>query len=240
MPRRGSNPAKTGAAVHRNRGRGELAAPEAEDQTGGPLSRDVPGHAATSESGEAVSRLAAERDRLREELAKARLQIASLERLADEDALTPLANRRAFLRQLARMIAFTRRYGAPASIVYLDVNNLKQVNDSHGHAAGDAALRHVATVPAENTRTSDLIGRLGGDEFGVILAHTDEAHAQRRAAVLAEAVVKRPLRWNEATIALSVAYGVYALSDSDDPQRAIEAADKAMYRQKRAVSSSRR
>jgi len=240
MPRRGSNPAKTGAAVDRNRERGKLAAPEAEDQTGGPVGRDVPGHAATSEIGEAVSRLAAERDRLREESAKARLQIASLERLADEDALTPLANRRAFLRHLARMIAFTQRYGAPASIVYLDVNNLKQVNDAHGHAAGDAALRHVATVLAENIRTSDLIGRLGGDEFGVILAHTDEAHAQRKAAVLAEAVVKRPLRWNGATIALSVAYGVYALSDSDDPQRAIESADKAMYRQKRAVSSSQR
>jgi diguanylate cyclase (GGDEF)-like protein len=238
MARRGSNPVKTGAAARRHQTGGAFSGPGAGDQTAGPGIRDVPGHAATPEIGEAVSRLAAERDRLREELAKARLQIASLERLADEDALTPVANRRAFVRQLARMIAFAQRYGVPASIVYFDVNNLKQINDSHGHPAGDAALRHVATVLAENIRTSDLIGRLGGDEFGVILAHTDEAQAHRKSAVLAEAVVERPLRWNEATIPLSVAYGVYTFCGSDDPQHAIEAADKAMYRQKRADNPS--
>ena len=99
--------------------------------------------ALTPELREAVARLAAERDRLRDELARARGRIVTLERLADEDALAPVANRRAFVRQLTRMIAFTQRYGVPASIVYFDVNNMKQINDAYGHPAGDAALREA-------------------------------------------------------------------------------------------------
>src|SRR5438128_496589 len=123
---------------------------------------------------DAVTKLAGERDRLREELARARARIASLERLADEDSLTPVANRRAFVRQLRRMIALTHRYGVPAAIVYFDVNQMKEINDRHGHPAGDAALRHLAEVLRDNIRSSDIVGRLGGDEFGVLLAHTDE------------------------------------------------------------------
>ncbi len=184
---------------------------------------------------EAVTRLASERDRLREELTRARYRIATLERLADEDALTPVANRRAFVRQLTRMIAFTHRYGVPASVVYFDVNNMKQINDAYGHPAGDAALRHVAIVLRDNIRSSDVVGRLGGDEFGVILAQTDEAQAHNKAAALAAALNERPLNWNGFAIPVSAAYGVYAFAGTDDPQQAIEAADRAMYQQKRAT-----
>lgn len=185
---------------------------------------------------EAVARLAAERDRLQGELAKARDRIASLAHLADEDSLTAVANRRAFVRQLTRMIAFTRRYGVPASVVYFDVNNMKQINDAHGHPAGDAALRHIATVLRDNIRSSDLVGRLGGDEFGVVLAHTSSEQAHNKAAALAEAIVKTPPRWGDLTISVSAAYGVYAFSGAEDPQHVIEAADRAMYQQKRATS----
>ncbi|MBV9829420.1 MAG: GGDEF domain-containing protein [Alphaproteobacteria bacterium] len=183
----------------------------------------------------ALTRLIAERDRLREDLAKARHRIHGLERLADEDALTPVANRRAFVRQLTRMIAFSNRYGVPASIVYFDVNNMKQINDKHGHAAGDAALRHLAMVLRDNIRASDVVGRLGGDEFGVILAQTDEAQAHDKAAALAAAVDRAPLQWGELTIPVTAAYGIHAFSGGENPQRAIEEADRAMYEQKRAM-----
>ena len=192
--------------------------------------------ALTPELREAVARLTAERDRLQGELAMARGQIASLERLADEDPLTPVANRRAFVRQLTRMIAFTHRYGAPASLVYFDVNNMKQINDMHGHPVGDAALRHIATALRDHIRSSDIVGRLGGDEFGVILAYIDEEQAHNKAAALAQAIAGMPLRWGGLVIPVSVAYGVYAFSGHDDPQHAIEAADRAMYQQKRASS----
>ena len=177
----------------------------------------------------------AERDRLRDELTKARGRIASLERLADEDALTGVANRRAFVRQLTRTIAFTHRYGVPASVVYFDLNNMKQINDAHGHPVGDAALRHLATVLRENIRSSDVVGRLGGDEFGVVLAQTDEVQAHSKAAALAKAIEETPLRQSNLTLTITAAYGVHAFSGTDDPKEAIEAADRAMYLQKRAA-----
>ncbi|HEV8679594.1 MAG TPA: GGDEF domain-containing protein [Stellaceae bacterium] len=214
MRRRGSKPAEPGSA---------LGIPGISEAGLSPELRD------------AVSRLAAERERLRDELAKARSRIASLERLADEDALTPVANRRAFVRQLTRMIAYTHRYGVPASIVYFDVNNMKQINDAYGHPAGDAALRHLATVLRDNIRSSDAVGRLGGDEFGVILAQTDEAQAHGKAAALAAAVAATPLRWGDADLSVTAAYGVHEFNGADDAHRAIEAADSAMYEQKRAT-----
>jgi diguanylate cyclase (GGDEF)-like protein len=236
MPRRGSNPADASVERHRQR--------RARDEDAGVDRREsaealgIPGiseDALTPELRAGVARLAAERNRLLDELAKARGRIASLERLADKDSLTSVSNRRAFVRHLTRMIAFTHRYGVPASVAYFDVNNMKQINDEYGHPAGDAALRHVAAVLRNNIRSSDIVGRLGGDEFGVILAQTDEQQARGKAAALAAAIAKMPLRWEGLMIAVSAAYGIYGFSASDNPQHAIEAADRAMYQQKRAT-----
>jgi diguanylate cyclase (GGDEF)-like protein len=236
MPRRGSKPADGGADTHRLRRARGTGAEALRSEPGSAL--DIPGiseDALSPELREAVARLAAERDRLRDELGKARGRIAALERLADEDSLAPVANRRAFVRQLTRIIAFTQRYGVPASIVYFDANNMKQINDAYGHPAGDAALRHIAMVLRDNIRSSDVVGRLGGDEFGVILAQTDEVQAHSKAAALAEAIAKTPLRWDDVSLPVSAAYGVHTFSRTDDAQRAIEAADRAMYEQKRAA-----
>ena len=188
---------------------------------------------AGAEISPALSKLVAENEAMRRQLEEAKARIAALERLADEDALAPVANRRAFVRELSRMIAFTRRYGPPSSVVYFDVNNVKQINDTHGHPAGDAALRHIANILCKNVRSSDLVGRLGGDEFGVILAQTDQEQATAKATALAAEIAKKPLRWGKTRVPVSAAFGVYSFSGSDDAQVAIEAADKAMYLQKR-------
>ena len=185
---------------------------------------------------EALRRMLAENEMMRRELEDSRTRITQLERLADEDALTPIANRRAFVRELSRMIAFTRRYGPPSSVVYFDVDGLKQINDTHGHPAGDATLRHIADVLQKNVRSSDLVGRLGGDEFGVILAQTNQEQATAKAVSLAREISKTALRWGKLKIPISAAYGVYSFSGGDDAQVAIEAADKAMYKQKRVAS----
>jgi diguanylate cyclase (GGDEF)-like protein len=178
-------------------------------------------------------KLLAEVHELRQQLKDSRARITFLERLADEDALTPIANRRAFVRELTRMVAFSQRYGSPASVVYFDVNGMKQINDLHGHAAGDAALTHIARTLVENIRSSDIVGRLGGDEFGVILAQANEQQANQKAASLAQAIAATPLQWNGGDIAVSAAYGVHSFSGVDDAQQAIDAADRAMYRHKR-------
>jgi diguanylate cyclase (GGDEF)-like protein len=182
---------------------------------------------------EALMRLLAEVQELRQQLHDSHARIAFLERLADEDALTPIANRRAFVRELTRMVAFSQRYGSPASVVYFDVNGMKQINDSYGHAAGDATLTHVAKLLIENIRSSDIVGRLGGDEFGVILAQTNERQANQKATALARAIAEAPLQWNDHEITVTAAYGVHSFAGGDDAQQAIDAADKAMYQQKR-------
>ena len=188
---------------------------------------------AAGESAAELAALRAEREAMQRELDDAKARIAQLERLADEDSLAPIANRRAFVRELSRMIAFTRRYGPPSSVIYFDVNGMKQINDTHGHPAGDAALRHVAEILSKNVRESDIVGRLGGDEFGVILAQTTQEQANAKGSSLAQAIGATPLHWGKFEIAVSAAYGVYSFTGNDDAQVAIEAADKAMYQQKR-------
>jgi diguanylate cyclase (GGDEF)-like protein len=197
---------------------------------------DIPEDALAADLRAAVAQLTAERDRLQGELANARDRIAALEHLADEDSLTGVANRRAFVRHLTRTIAVTHRHGVPASIIYFDVNNLKLINDMHGHPAGDAALRHIANLLHDKIRSSDIVGRLGGDEFGVVLAYIDEKQARKKAAALAATIAETPVPWGDLAIPVTAAYGVYAFSGTVDPQHAIEAADRAMYQQKRANS----
>jgi len=187
----------------------------------------------TGDADTELARLRAEREAMQRELDDAKARIVQLERLADEDSLAPIANRRAFVRELSRMIAFTRRYGLPSSVIYFDVNGMKQINDTHGHPAGDAALRHVAEILSKNVRESDIVGRLGGDEFGVILAQTNQEQATAKGVALAQAIGAAPLHWGKFEIAVSAAYGVYSFAGTDDAQVAIEAADKAMYKQKR-------
>jgi diguanylate cyclase (GGDEF)-like protein len=182
---------------------------------------------------QAIMGLMAEVDSLRRELGEARQRISYLERLADEDPLMPIANRRAFVRELTRMMSFARRYGTPASIVYIDVNNLGEINDAHAHAAGDAALLQVARVLLENIRNTDVVGRLGGDELGVLLVQTDQALAEQKAAQLAAAVAAKPLLWQSHEIPLSIAYGVYSFVGGENAGDALDAADRAMYQAKR-------
>jgi diguanylate cyclase (GGDEF)-like protein len=182
---------------------------------------------------QALQGLLGEVEQLKRELGEARARIGYLERLADEDPLMPVANRRAFVRELTRMMSFAQRYGSSASIVYFDINRLKQINDEYSHAAGDAALLQVARILVDNVRNTDVVGRLGGDELGVLLVQADQGLAAQKALQLAAAVAAQPLLWQGREIRLSVAFGVYSFSGGENPGQAIDAADRAMYAAKR-------
>jgi diguanylate cyclase (GGDEF)-like protein len=186
---------------------------------------------------EAVSGLLAEIQRLRAELEKAKARSAHLERLADEDALMPVANRRAFMRELSRLVALAKRYDSESSIVYIDLNGMKAINDRYGHNGGDAALQHVARILVENTRHADVVARLGGDEFGVLLVKTDQHNAEEKAARLARAIEQHPLMWEGTPIHLSAAFGAHCFNGRESVAEAIAAADRAMYRAKQAYNS---
>ncbi len=107
------------------------------------------------------------------------------------------------------------------------------INNTHGHSAGDAALLQIANVLVENIRGSDLVGRLGGDEFGVLLAQADLAAANEKAVFLAAAVAAAPFKWDDHDLALSLSYGAYCCENDEDVSAALVNADRAMYVNKR-------
>ncbi|MBN4016447.1 GGDEF domain-containing protein [Rhodospirillaceae bacterium AH-315-P19] len=183
--------------------------------------------------------LMAEVDRLRQELLVFKERVSLLEHEADHDPLLAIANRRAFVRHLSRMMSYAERYGTCGCILYFDLDGLKTLNDTEGHAAGDAALGHVAQLFLENIRESDILGRLGGDEFGVLLAQTGLKAGREKAAILAQKIESSPFQWKEKTLSLSVSYGVYLFESAEDIDSAIEAADKEMYTQKRARKAAK-
>ncbi|MCH7943144.1 MAG: GGDEF domain-containing protein [Proteobacteria bacterium] len=194
---------------------------------------DIPEDELTPKVRAAIMSLMEEVERLRKELKRNQSRVERLEQLADQDSLAPIANRRAFVREMSRIMAFSQRYGTASSVLYFDVDGLKIVNDTHGHAAGDAMLLFIATVLVENIRESDIVGRLGGDEFGVLLAQADKQGANEKAASLAAAVADKEFIWQGTRLPISLSYGAYSFKPGEDVGTALANADKAMYDNKR-------
>jgi diguanylate cyclase (GGDEF)-like protein len=220
--------AKAGAAPAASPAAAAAAAQDTVDVGG------IPEAELTANVRRAFAMLMVEVDEMRRQLADAKARINYLEKLVDEDPLMPVVNRRAFVRELSRMMAYAQRYGAPSSIVYFDVDGLKRINDQHGHAAGDAALVAVAQVLVENVRASDVVGRLGGDEMGVLLVQSDQVQAWRKASELAALVEARVIEVNGVALRVGVSYGVYTFSPGDSAPGVLDAADRAMYESKKA------
>jgi diguanylate cyclase (GGDEF)-like protein len=186
-----------------------------------------------------VARLIAENTRLRKNVEALTEQLATVERLADSDTLTPLPNRRAFTRELARVVRGVARYGTPAAVMFVDVDALKSINDTRGHFAGDAAIIHIARVLSDAVRATDIVARIGGDEFGLLLDHLDEAAAAAKADNLLAAVEANPLHLDGQAVPLRLSIGL-AMIRSDDSTDAIMArADASMYAAKFAQRSLR-
>jgi diguanylate cyclase (GGDEF)-like protein len=183
---------------------------------------------------DAIMTLMGEVDRLRQEIDHARSRLEEMALAADQDMLLPVLNRRAFVREITRFIAFAERYGTPSSLLYFDLDDFKIVNDTHGHSAGDAALKHFADTLGKHVRETDVVARLGGDEFGVILAHVGLEQAGRKGEQLAEALHESPSVWDGQKIALQFSFGAYELKAGESADSAMANADKAMYQHKRA------
>jgi diguanylate cyclase (GGDEF)-like protein len=174
--------------------------------------------------------LARENEVLRAYVAELEGRMRWLERLADSDTLTPLPNRRYFFRTVERAIAQRARHGTPSALLFVDVDGLKAINDTHGHRTGDEALIHTAYALRENVRTGDVVARIGGDEFAILLDYTEEEGARVKARALAEALAAKPLH-GKVPVAISI--GVTALRPDDTPELALARADEAMYQEKR-------
>jgi diguanylate cyclase (GGDEF)-like protein len=158
-----------------------------------------------------------------------------LEHMTKRDGLTGLFNRRTFVELTERELARARRQGGATALLLLDLDFFKGINDTQGHPAGDAVLRHVAALLANTVRGTDLVGRLGGDEFIVLLSDTTSAAAHLVAEKLRRRIAAHPAVWQESTIATSVSVGLSATA-ADRPasfESLYSDADLALYEAKR-------
>ncbi len=155
-------------------------------------------------------------------------QGARLEALLREDALTGLSNRRAILTQLGGMVSAARRHGHPLSIAILDLDHFKRINDTHGHKTGDDVLVMAAHALGTHLRAEDQLGRLGGEEFLILLPDTDAAAASHVAEKLRLEVAAAP-----SPVPVTVSAGV-ATWDGEASDDLLQRADDALYAAKDA------
>lgn len=198
----------------------------------------VPENELTPNVQRALLTLMGEVDQLRKDTERLRNRVRELESLADHDVLLPVLNRRAFVREVSRAQALAERHGAPSALVYFDLNGFKQINDDFGHAAGDAALHHVATTLTAHLRETDSVGRLGGDEFGVVLTLTTVSQAETKAGELADMIQQTAFNHDGHELHINSAWGVHPIEAGVPVDSAMANADAAMYARKQQIKAA--
>jgi diguanylate cyclase (GGDEF)-like protein len=194
-------------------------------------------HDKSERLGEVMAKLARERDAMAETVEQLRRAEEELVRRADHDALTGLKNRRCFVERLGLEVARLGRYGTPFSLIIIDVDDFKRVNDTYGHGVGDDVLRAVAGAVENGVRVPDGVYRVGGEEFAVVLPATDGQAAMRLAERLRLAVAGLQVRPDGALgpVAVAASFGVaQAESSLDAGKDLFAAADRALYAAKAA------
>jgi diguanylate cyclase (GGDEF)-like protein len=185
-----------------------------------------------------VRKLVGELDELRAEAERLRARVRELEALADTDAMLPVYNKRAFLRESARVMAIAHRHKLSAALLFLDLDGFKAINDTHGHGVGDRILEAVAFCLLQQVRETDIVGRLGGDEFAVMLAASTAEGAQAKAATLQREIEALCISIQGEEVGVGVSMGVEIAGNHDTPETLLERADAAMYAQKEARRDS--
>jgi diguanylate cyclase (GGDEF)-like protein len=163
------------------------------------------------------------------------VMLTRTERLAATDALTGVFSRRRFTEVLRHEWASARRYRHPLCLLLFDVDHFKAVNDGHGHAAGDEALRNVAQILSSSIREVDTCGRYGGDEFVLLLPHTPVGNAAVVAGRVRAKLERARQDWSGAAARISLSVGIASSEDLGikSPEELLEAADRALYEAKR-------
>lgn len=192
----------------------------------------VPEHQLSPQVRTAFTVLISEIDSLRLDVEQLKLSLAEAEASADHDTLAPVYNRRAFIREAQRVVAMVKRHEIEASVIYFDLNNFKAINDAHGHPAGDAVIRAIGELLIRQTRETDIVGRIGGDEFAVVLTHVGADAARLKAETLAAALCTEKVLHEGIPLYVSAAYGVAPMAAGDTAEKALAKADEAMYADK--------
>lgn len=176
-----------------------------------------------------IESLMGDNARLKNELSFLKEQIESASKMADHDVLTPTLNRRAFVREMARAMADCKRYGETATLIFLDLDGFKGINDTYGHPAGDKALIYVAETLSSNIREGDSVGRMGGDEFAVLLRHADLSAAKAKAQKLEAELQLGTFEYNGLYLKIGGSFGVRGYAGQASVEEWIAEADAAMF-----------
>lgn len=163
---------------------------------------------------------------------------AALETLARIDDLTELPNRRYFREEVERQAAAAKRNNEQLTLIWIDVDNFKQVNDLHGHDAGDTVLHSIASAVRGAVREADLVARVGGDEFAIVLPGIASADSTRAAKAVAEAIRGVQIDIGGQTVRVSASVGIANLTSEDTAADLIRRADLAMYERKREQNTN--
>ena len=182
-----------------------------------------------------VERLIAEIRELRGKVAQLQERVEQLDQLAHQDTMVDLPNRRGFMRELERLVDRAARYGTRGAMLFVDLDGLKMINDAFGHQAGDEALIRVADLLTKGVRRGDVVARIGGDEFGILLENATEESAHETAARLVQLIAGCDFDHDGDVLPLSVAIGVGMIDGSDTPEAVMSRADEEMYRRKAAA-----
>ena len=173
--------------------------------------------------------------KVRERTAELEQANKRLERLAITDDLTGLFNRRHLMRKLGMECARSLRYNGRLALLMLDLDRFKRINDRHGHACGDYILKQVALILNDNTRSSDIVARFGGEEFTIVLLETTGERAYKVAENLRRIVQEKNFEYEGQQISLSISIGVASYPDAArSPDELLRAADQALYQAKEA------
>jgi len=169
---------------------------------------------------------------LRNQIKLQKEEIRELKRQALQDPLTGLANRRSFEIELKKALSYYKRYMRSGSVLMIDVDAFKSINDSLGHLAGDAILKHISQILLNHTRDTDTVARIGGDEFCIILRELTSWDARTKAKHLAKTISETPCQFEGKDIYVSVSVGSSSFRQADSESDIMEKADREMYRVK--------
>ena len=176
---------------------------------------------------------------LERENIRLKARIAELERLVAHDTLTPLFNRRHFMDVLDRWCWRAHRYGGEYGLLFIDVDNMKSVNDNHGHPAGDALLVEIAKALTAAIRRSDVAARIGGDEFAILLDNIGAQHLPAKVERIVASVAKLTVEHGGMKIRPAISAGHTAIEPGIPATELLLRADRAMYAAKQAKAGGK-
>ena len=159
-------------------------------------------------------------------------RIKQLENLSATDELTELFNRRGFLQHFQFSLSISRRNKTGGSLMILDLDKFKQINDTYGHSAGDEVLKNVGAAISKIVRESDIVGRIGGDEFSILMPGASPVTVTKRISQIRSAISKMNFPWNHKNLIISGSIGRCDYLGQENEQEILNLADASMYKQK--------